>query len=44
VEELAEKELVFYGSTAYDISHEIEHLKKKEIKGESLWGFKFLNL
>jgi predicted metalloprotease len=42
VEELAERELVFYGSTAYDIAHEIEHLKKKEIKGESLWGFKFL--
>jgi len=44
VEELAERELVFDGSTAYDIAHEIEHLKKKEINGESLWGFKFLNL
>jgi predicted metalloprotease len=42
VEELAERELVFEGSTAYDIAHEIEHLKNKEIKGESLWGFKFL--
>lgn len=42
VEEIAEKELFFEGSTAYDIAHEIEHLKKKEIKGESLWGFKFL--
>jgi predicted metalloprotease len=42
VEELAERELVFDGSTAYDIAHEIEHLKKKEIKGENLWGFKFL--
>ena len=42
VEELAERELVFEGSTAFDIAHEIEHLKKKEIKGESLWGFKFL--
>ena len=40
VEELAERELVFEGSTAFDIAHEIEHLKKKEIKGESLWGFK----
>lgn len=41
VEELAEKELVFEGSTAYDIAHEIEHLKRKEIRGESLWEFKF---
>ncbi|MCZ7380628.1 MAG: RimK/LysX family protein [Candidatus Methanoperedens sp.] len=41
VEELAEKELVFEGSTAYDIAHEIEHLKHEEIKGESLWEFKF---
>lgn len=41
VEELAEKELVFDGSTAYDISHEIEHLKRKEIIGGSLWEFKF---
>ena len=41
-EELTEKELVFEGSTAYDIAPEIEHLKKKEIKGESLLGFKFL--
>jgi len=41
VEELAQKELVFDGSTAYDIAHEMEHLMKKEIKGESLWGFKF---
>ncbi len=42
VEEIAERELVFDGPTAYDISHEIEHLKKKEIRGESLWGFKFI--
>ncbi|MCZ7372764.1 MAG: RimK/LysX family protein [Candidatus Methanoperedens sp.] len=42
VEELAEKELVFDGSTAYDIAHEIEHLKHKEIKGESLWEFRFV--
>ncbi len=41
VEELAEKELVFDGSTAYDIAHEIEHMKQKEIKGESLWEFRF---
>lgn len=41
VEELAQKELVFEGSTAYDIAHEMEHLIKKEIKGESLWEFKF---
>ncbi len=41
VEELSEKELVFEGSTAYDIAHEIEHLKQKEIKGESLWEFRF---
>ncbi len=40
--ELAERELVFDGSTAYDIAHEIEYLKIKEIKGESLWGFKIL--
>ncbi|MCZ7355645.1 MAG: hypothetical protein O8C66_13970 [Candidatus Methanoperedens sp.] len=42
VEELAEKDLVFDGSTAYDIAHEIEHLKQKEIKGGSLWEFKFV--
>ena len=41
VEELPEKELVFHGSTAYDIAHEIEHLKQKEIKGGSLWEFRF---
>ncbi|NJD77610.1 MAG: hypothetical protein FIB08_11025 [Candidatus Methanoperedens sp.] len=41
-EELHGKELTFDGSTAYDISHEIEHLEQKEIKGESLWGFKFI--
>jgi predicted metalloprotease len=41
VEELAEKELVFDGSTAYDIAHEMEHLKQNEIKGVSLWEFKF---
>ncbi len=41
VEELTEKELVFDGSTAYDIAHEIEHLKQKKIKGGSLWEFKF---
>lgn len=40
IEELEEKELVFEGSTAYDIAHELEHLEHKEIKGESLWGFK----
>lgn len=42
VEELAERELVFDGSTAYDIAHEIEHLKHKEIQGESLWEFRFV--
>ena len=42
IEELAEKELEFDGSTAYDIAHEIEHLKQKEIKGGSLWEFKFV--
>jgi len=41
VEELAQKELVFDGSTAYDIAHEMEHLMKKENKGEGLWEFKF---
>lgn len=41
VEELQERELAFEGSTAYDIAHEIEHLKNKEIKGENLWEFKF---
>ena len=41
VEELAEKELVFDGSTAYDIAHEMEHLLQKEIKGGNLWEFKF---
>ena len=41
IEELAEKELSFDGSTAYDIAHEIEHLKQKEIKGGSLWEFRF---
>ena len=41
VEELTARELVFEGSTAYDIAHEIEHLKHEEIKGESLWEFKF---
>lgn len=44
VEELVEKELAFDGSTAYDIAHEIEHVKNKEIKGESLWEFKFLGI
>ncbi len=42
VEELKEKELIFDGSTAYDISHEIEHLEQKHIKGGSLWEFKFV--
>ncbi len=41
VEELAENELVFEGSTAYDLAHEIEHLEHKEIKGEGLWEFRF---
>lgn len=41
VEELAQKELVFEGSTAYDIAHEMEHLMQKEIKSGSLWEFKF---
>ncbi len=41
VEELADKELVFDGSTAYDIAHEIEHLKQEKIKGVSLMEFKF---
>ncbi len=42
VEELVEKELAFEGSNAYDISHEIEHLEQKQIKGRSLWEFKFV--
>ncbi|HEY9205112.1 MAG TPA: hypothetical protein VIO58_04250 [Candidatus Methanoperedens sp.] len=41
VEELADKELVFDGSTAYDIAHEMEHLKQEKIKGVSLMEFKF---
>lgn len=41
IEELAEKELSFDGSTAYDIAHEIEHLEAKDIKGGSLWEFRF---
>ncbi len=41
IEELEEKELIFEGSTAYDIAHELEHIERKEIKGESLWEFKF---
>lgn len=44
VEELKEKELFFEGSTAYDIAHEIEHLDHKEIKGESLWEFRFTGI
>jgi predicted metalloprotease len=44
VEELAEKELVFDGSTAYDIAHEMEHLKQKEIKGGSLWEFRLVGM
>ncbi|HLB70562.1 MAG: RimK/LysX family protein [Candidatus Methanoperedens sp.] len=40
VEDLKDTELVFEGSTAYDIAHEIEHLIHKEIKGRSLWEFK----
>jgi predicted metalloprotease len=44
VEELEEKELVFDGSTAYDIAHEIEHLKQKEIKGGSLWEFRLVGI
>lgn len=42
VEELAEKELIFEGGSAYDIAHEMEHLKQKEIKGKSMWEFKFM--
>lgn len=42
IEELPEKELVFEGSTAYDIAHEIEHLRHKEIRGGNLWEFKFV--
>ncbi len=41
VKELLEKELVFDGSTAYDIAHEMEHLKQEKIKGVSLLEFKF---
>lgn len=41
VEELTEKEIVFEGSTAYDIAHEMEHLERKEISGGSLWEFRF---
>jgi len=41
-EELQEKELTFDGSMAYDIAHEMEHLKQKEIKGGSLWEFTFV--
>ncbi len=41
VEELKEKELVFEGSNAYDMAHEIEHLRRIEIQGKSLWEFKF---
>ena len=41
VQSLKEKELVFEGSTAYDISHELEHLDHKEITGGSLMEFKF---
>lgn len=44
VEELAEKEHVFDGSIAYDITHEMEHLKQKKIKGGSLWEFKFIGV
>jgi predicted metalloprotease len=44
VQELKEKELVFEGSTAYDIAHEIEHLAHEEIKGESLWEFRFTDI
>jgi predicted metalloprotease len=44
VEELAEKELEFDGSTAYDIAHEIEHLIQKEIKGGALWEFRFISV
>lgn len=40
VEELAKKEIVFEGSTAYDIAHEIEHLERREISGGSLWEFR----
>ena len=41
VEELADKELIFDGSTAYDIAHEMEHLKQEKIKGVNLMEFKF---
>ena len=44
MEELSDTELVFEGSNAYDIAHEIEHLEKKQIKGESLWEFKFVGI
>jgi len=42
VEELGIREIAFEGSTAYDIAHEIEHLEQKEVKGESLWEFKYI--
>ncbi len=41
IEELAEKKLEFDGSTAYDIAHEMEHVKHRKIRGGSLWEFKF---
>ena len=40
-EELDIAEMVFSGSTAYDIDHELEHLAGREIAGEELWVFRF---
>ncbi|MDZ4171942.1 MAG: hypothetical protein U1C19_07220, partial [Methanobacteriaceae archaeon] len=34
--------LEFTGSSAYGVSHEIEHLEKGEIKGKPFWEFKYL--
>lgn len=44
VEQLKEKQLVFDGSTAYNIAHEIEHLMQKSIKDESLWCFRLMKV
>lgn len=34
--------LEFTGSSAYGVSHEIEHLEKGEIKGKPFWEFEYL--
>ncbi|WP_292727969.1 hypothetical protein [Methanoculleus sp.] len=40
-EELSIVEMVFSGSTAYGIDHELEHLAGREIRGEELQVFRF---